>query len=112
MATIVAAVVNIVLNYLLIPKYGYVAAAYTTLISHIILVIMHYFGYKKAHGSNIYNDRIIGLISVISVLICVACNALYANNIVRYAVLAAIVIVVIIKRKSIIEKVKAVRSAK
>ena len=111
-ATIVAAVVNIVLNYLLIPKYGYVAAAYTTLISHIILVIMHYFGYKKAHGSNIYNDRIIGLISVISVLICVACNALYANNIVRYAVLAAIVIVVIIKRKSIIEKVKAVRSAK
>ncbi len=41
-ATIVAAAVNIILNYALIPKYGYAAAAWTTLVSYIVLLGGHY----------------------------------------------------------------------
>lgn len=40
--TIIAGIVNIGLNYLLIPEFGYIAAAWTTLISYIILFILHY----------------------------------------------------------------------
>ena len=40
--TVMAGGINIVLNYLLIPKYGYQAAAYTTLIGYILLWIFHY----------------------------------------------------------------------
>lgn len=39
--TLVAAVINIVLNYIFIPKYGYVAAAYTTLVSYIVSFVLH-----------------------------------------------------------------------
>lgn len=41
-STIVAALSNIVLNYLLIPKYGYIAAAFTTLLSYSISLYIHY----------------------------------------------------------------------
>ena len=39
--TIIAAVVNIVTNYIFIPKYGYVAAAFTTLFSYLIAFALH-----------------------------------------------------------------------
>lgn len=41
-ATCLAAVVNIVTNYLFIPSYGYYAAALTTLLSYVITFIVHY----------------------------------------------------------------------
>jgi len=44
--TILACVINVVLNYLFIPKYGYIAAAYTTLISYIALFVLHYLNAK------------------------------------------------------------------
>ena len=111
-ATIVAAAVNIVLNYLLIPQYGYVAAAYTTLVSHVILVFMHYLGSKKAHGSNIYNDSLIGLICIAAIAICIVCNVLYLNDAARYIVLLVILLLCVAKRKTIIGKIKTLKSVK
>lgn len=40
-ASVVAAISNYILNLILISKYGYIAAAYTTLICYGILMIMH-----------------------------------------------------------------------
>lgn len=39
--TLIAAGTNIILNYIFIPKYGYVAAAYTTIASYILSFILH-----------------------------------------------------------------------
>lgn len=39
--TVIAAITNIILNYLLIPKFGYVAAAYTTLVSYLVSFGLH-----------------------------------------------------------------------
>lgn len=39
--TLIAAVINIVLNYLLIPKFGYIAAAYTTVTAYVISFVLH-----------------------------------------------------------------------
>ncbi len=39
--TVIAAILNLFLNYLFIPRFGYVAAAYTTLISYLISFILH-----------------------------------------------------------------------
>lgn len=41
-STVVAATSNLVLNFIFIPKYGYMAAACTTLISYVISFLMHY----------------------------------------------------------------------
>lgn len=44
--TLMAAVVNIGLNYWLIPVFGYKIAAYTTLASFFMLFLIHYFSIK------------------------------------------------------------------
>ena len=41
MNTLIAAGCNIVLNYIFIPRYGYVAAAYTTLVSYLGAFVLH-----------------------------------------------------------------------
>jgi len=41
--TVAAAVVNIILNYVFIKLYGFVAAAYTTLASYLLFAAVHYF---------------------------------------------------------------------
>lgn len=58
-ASVIASVTNIVLNILLIPKFGYFAAAYTTLISYITLMIMHFLFMKKIEKNRIYNEKLI-----------------------------------------------------
>jgi O-antigen/teichoic acid export membrane protein len=45
--TVIAAVVNIVLNFLCIPKFGYVAAAYTTIVAYMIALLLHANNAKK-----------------------------------------------------------------
>lgn len=40
--TLIAGVANIILNYIFIPKYGNIAAAYTTWASYVLLFVMHY----------------------------------------------------------------------
>ncbi|WP_238140233.1 oligosaccharide flippase family protein [Streptococcus suis] len=51
--TTVAAAVNIVANFLFIPQYGYVAAAYTTLFSYIVSFLLHA-NYSKKLNSSLY----------------------------------------------------------
>lgn len=45
--TCMAAMLNVILNMIFIPKYGAIAAAATTLLSYIIALIMHYRDGKK-----------------------------------------------------------------
>ena len=40
--TLIAGTVNVILNYIFIPEYGYFAASLSTLLSFFLLMIMHY----------------------------------------------------------------------
>lgn len=51
--TLIAAGCNLALNYIFIPKYGYVAAAYTTLVSYLVAFILHA-NYAKKMEKNLY----------------------------------------------------------
>lgn len=51
--TIIAAASNIILNFIFIPRYGYIAAAYTTLASYFIAFILHT-RYAKKLEPNLY----------------------------------------------------------
>lgn len=55
LSTMGAAVFNIVTNAIFIPKYGYIAAAYTTLLGYLLLLIVH-FTLVKIRGE--YTDSI------------------------------------------------------
>ncbi len=51
-ASIIAAIANIVLNYIGIKLLGYKAAAYTTLICYMIMAVAHYCFLKKISAQN------------------------------------------------------------
>ncbi|MCD6579591.1 polysaccharide biosynthesis C-terminal domain-containing protein, partial [bacterium] len=40
--SLIAGILNIILNYIFIPKYGIFAAAFTTMVSFFFLAILHY----------------------------------------------------------------------
>lgn len=57
MNTLIAAFTNVILNYLLIPEYGYIAAAYTTLFSYLVAFILHA-RYARKLSSGLYPLKI------------------------------------------------------
>ena len=90
--TMVATVVNLVLNYVFIKEYGFIAAAYTTLASYVFYVVMHCIISRKLMGF-----FVLPLKWMLSA--CVAVGALAAldllmvdNLLVRWGVCAVVVI--------------------
>ena len=102
-ATTVGAVINVVLNFILLPKFGFVVAGYTTLVCYIIFAIMHYIFMKKVCKLNNITEKvfdtkfIIGL-SIFVVIMSLGMIVLYKSYIVRYAVIAIIFALCIFKR--------------
>ena len=103
-ASCVGAVTNIGLNYIFIPMFGYIAAAYTTLFCYMLFCVSHYFAHKiimKKHGikKSIYNLRIIFFLSIAVLMVMGIMTLLYDYALFRYLVIAAICVVAFIKRK-------------
>jgi O-antigen/teichoic acid export membrane protein len=72
-ATLLAGGINIGLNYWLIPKFGYIAAAYTTLFSYVILFILHYINARFIVGERVIKLKKI----IIDFLILILGTAIY-----------------------------------
>lgn len=108
-ATIVSCAVNVVLNYCFIPTFGFIAASYTTLFSYIVLILMHYYGYKKSQKESVYNDKMMFFITVVTLVGCEVCNLIYINNVIRYAIIAVILMMVIYKRNSLLNKIRELK---
>lgn len=88
-----AAVVNFILNYMFIPYFGYIAAAYTTLVSYLWLMLSHMYLVKRLKLSYIYRNFEI-LVMVISILvISVFINYLYNYLFIRYVVIMIYIII-------------------
>ena len=83
-ATVTAAVVNIVLNYVFIRELGYLAAGYTTLISNIVLVVMHYWNICRIEEEKIYDGKFSLFIVLAVVTGCILCNFFYEFKLIRY----------------------------
>ena len=47
-ASIIGAILNLLLNFIFIPMYGFIAAAYTTLICYVVFMFMHYLFSKNS----------------------------------------------------------------
>lgn len=60
--SIVGAVITIVLNVILLPKYGFIAAAWTTLIAYAIMMMMSYVLGQKHYKVHYQVSRILGYI--------------------------------------------------
>ncbi|HUM84507.1 MAG TPA: oligosaccharide flippase family protein [Lachnospiraceae bacterium] len=109
-----AAAVNVLLNYIFIGLFGYVAAAYTTLFCYMALSVVDFIFLQKIRKKyeiedKIYDYKMLFLLSIVVVMISVGGNLLYLNRVVRYALLAAVLIIMIVKRKQIISLYKRLK---
>lgn len=92
LSTIVATGVNLILNYLLIPKFGLIGAAYTTLISYVVLIFMHYIGYRRCLKEKVYADKFIMIETIVLIVLIVFTGYIYENNYIRLGIFICLVL--------------------
>ena len=102
LASVSAAALNIVLNLVLIPRFGYLAAAYTTLAGYVWLLVIHMLLVKRIGLLRVYDTRFILLTMAVSTVLMLGCAALYGCASIRCAVIIALFVLAAIfagKRK-------------
>lgn len=86
--TAISAVINILLNLLLIPRLDYWVAAYTTLVGYLFLMIIHRYSVKKMRiYDNVYDEKFIFGMGAILFLVHIVCLWLYRGVLLRYILL-------------------------
>lgn len=111
-ATSVGAVVNIVLNLILIPVFGFVAAGYTTLFCYILFAIMHYIFMRKVclefiHGEKVFDLKFIIILSIIVLILNIGITLLYTMSVIRYILICLFIFVLYIKRSFFANLIKS-----
>lgn len=114
-ASVLCAIVNIVLNYIFIKKYGFLAAGYTTLFCYALYALAHSFFAKhvaKKHiGTiHIFDDKKLFVLSILVTLVSFVVMLLYSMTIFRYIILLIIIVLLFCFRKTIGSIIKQIRS--
>ena len=112
--TMLAALLDIALNYIAIPKWGYIAAGYTTLISYIFMTIGHFMlAGRIARKERIYDlifswAKLIGLCIVILIIIFLV-NFLYNSFISRMILMLIILFFLLLLKDKIVRLFQILR---
>ena len=110
-ASVFCAILNVALNFVFIGLFGYIAAGYTTLFCYIVFVFGHYFFMRRVcrqylDGARVYDLRILVGMSLGFMAAGMLMLFTYNYTFIRYGIVAAALIALIIKRKSVIAMVK------
>ncbi|TXC82187.1 oligosaccharide flippase family protein [Metabacillus litoralis] len=113
-ASIIGAGLNILLNFFLIPIFGYIAAGFTTLFCYIVFSFSHYIFMRKVckkhiNGEKIYNFGFIVVFSLGMILTSMLLMTVYSYVVIRYLVILIIFLTAVICRKHIGSKIKQIR---
>lgn len=105
-ASVTGALLNIVLNAIFIPKYGFIAAAYTTLVCYFIFMIVHYLFSKKVLRQQqiedpIYDNKMVFFLSGLLTLVGLGCMLVFPYTIIRVLLMVGLLMACVIKRKTI-----------
>lgn len=115
LATVMGAVLNIILNYIFIRIFGYVAAGYTTLVCYILYAVFHYLFMRricrtKLKGEQPYNLRVLLGITICFLGLGFATLFTYGNTLVRYIFVIALLVGILINFKHIKAMIVKVRN--
>lgn len=109
--SVFGATLNVLLNYLLIPRFGYVAAGYTTLACYLIFAAGHGFlcsilKNKANIKENLFPIHKIVLLSIFVLIFTVVINIIYRFPLVRITILGIVLFVAVIEHKKIFARCK------
>lgn len=115
-ASVSCAILNIILNYIFIKICGYQAAAYTTFVCYFAFCFLHYLFYRKACmkniGREIYDIKGLLLISAVLIILSPVLSILSRYYVIKYIMLAIVILLVFIFRKKIITFAKKLKDGK
>lgn len=108
-----AAVLNIVLNWLLIPVFGFVAAGYTTLASYVVFAFCNYLTMRIVTKRQNVSCDFFDMRALILIFLCFAglgflAMSLYELTLIRYSVIVSVLLALLFLRKRVTDFVKSV----
>ena len=110
-SSIIAAIVNLILNYICIKTFGYMAAAYTTLIAYIVLagtqaMFARKITFKKTGRKSIYNDNAVFIMAILTIIAALFGLFLYHYTWLRYTIICIGMIIGIIISLITLKRIK------
>lgn len=102
--SVISCLVNVGLNYVLIPKFGYMAASYTTVVSYLLLMLLSGAYALKLGGAKIYNLKYMFAANAAVTAYAVMAVVWTEQVILRYGILVALTGILLIKEY---DKIKA-----
>ena len=111
-----AAILNIILNAILIPKFGFVAAGYTTLLSYIVFVISNLYTLKiilkkRKVIDRLYDYKRLFLLFILFMLISFLGVFLYPFLLLRLFFTLVFLLMILKKRNYLIDVMKNLKSS-
>ena len=91
-SSIIAAIINLILNYICINIFGYMAAAYTTLVAYIVLAGAQVIFARKVHlketgEKSVYNDKAVLFMAILTIMAALFGLVLYRYTGLRYIII-------------------------
>lgn len=84
-ATVLATIINIVLNYVFIPIFGYIAAAYTTVAGFFFMMVFHMLAVSKtSEYRDVFSKKNVAVALVVAFMCMIVSIILYSDNTFRY----------------------------
>lgn len=106
LGSVTTACLNLVLNYIFIQKYGYIAAAYTTLFCYLFQCIIDFYIAKQIIGFYIYNTKFLCLLSLVMLILIFISSYLYSFSYIRWCAIILIALFVY-KERYVFFKIKS-----
>lgn len=108
--TILVALLNVLLNWIFIPKYGFIAAGYTTLVCFIVQAGIHCFlVLKLSKGNKIFNMSQIWIFCLATTATSFMITIIYNSVLLRYCLLGVAIVIAILFRNRIKRTVAEIR---
>lgn len=116
-ASSIAAILNVGLNYIGINRYGYMAAAYTTLLCYVVMAVFQCLVSNRVHRKlapddqgTVYENNKILTIAGIMVVSCFGVQFLYRFNVLRYIIILLIICLCFIFKEKLLSLVKETKN--
>lgn len=109
-ASVLVAIFNIILNWIFIPKYGYISAGYTTLVSYVLYSFSHFIFMQrifsdKEPSSKIFTSRFLIINSVLMIVLSLMITLTYELTLIRYLFLLTVILFIVKMRKRIMKSI-------
>lgn len=92
-ATVISSIVNLLLNYIFIERFGYRAAAYTTLFSSVLSLCFHLYKVKEQGMIHVFDNRYNITVLLATTVLCFLLLPTYELSVVRYVIMLIFIVI-------------------